>query len=392
MTEKPEAPASPEPLSRRVGQAIVRFQIMLGMALALFLGLELWAKRQMRYATDWERPDESFWLECDSYRDADWLPAYVEENRRVDVRWTPYIYWQHIPVTGRHINVDARGLRRTVSAATPSATGRVVNISVFGGSTTWGYGVRDAHTLPSQLQRALRARGVNARVENHGAGAFVSTQEMIKFLLLHREDHRPDLAVFLDGMNDVCSAWLNGKAGLPQNEANRIREFNLSGRTGLILKYAVSGGARGWNILRWLRRRLAPAAPPPSVDVDRLSGDTWQRYTNNVHLTRTVAQAAGVRTAFFWQPTPYTKRTVTAFEERLRSMAAPDLRALFAATYERARGEAAAANGLGLHDLSDVFDRVADPRFIDFFHLSEIGNAELADAMAERLLPLLTAP
>lgn len=42
-----------------------------------------------------------------------------------------------------------------------------------------------------------------------------------------RRGARPDVVVVSDGLNDVASAVINGRAGVPQNEANRVRDFHL---------------------------------------------------------------------------------------------------------------------------------------------------------------------
>ena len=49
---------------------------------------------------------------------------------------------------------------------------------------------------------------------------------MMELFLQLREGNIPDLVVFYDGVNDVFSAYQQGKAGIPQNENNREKEFN----------------------------------------------------------------------------------------------------------------------------------------------------------------------
>ena len=50
---------------------------------------------------------------------------------------------------------------------------------MFGGSTMWGTGARDACTIPSLLARALQGRGMSLEIINFGETGYVRTQEVI---------------------------------------------------------------------------------------------------------------------------------------------------------------------------------------------------------------------
>src|SRR5262249_27453175 len=104
-----------------------------------------------------------------------------------------------------HIDRDIRGfpVRRTINP--DNQTSRpVINIFVFGGSTTFGYYVSDEHAWPSYLSRILNeAAGVEVQVTNYGRGYFNPSQEAILFTDLLKSGHRPSLAVFMDGVNPL---------------------------------------------------------------------------------------------------------------------------------------------------------------------------------------------
>jgi len=129
-------------------------------------------------------------IHADSYPDAPWVAGLYDENARsAHLRWESYAYWRRAPFTGAYINVDAHGHRRTWRApAAPGATAPL-RVFVFGGSTVWGTGVRDDHTVPSELARYLGEHGVVADVENFGETGYVSTQDVVSLLrALHRGD------------------------------------------------------------------------------------------------------------------------------------------------------------------------------------------------------------
>src|SRR6185369_12207002 len=78
------------------------------------------------------------------------------------------------------------------------------NVFVFGGSTTFGYGVADGDTIASQLQPLLARHGRDVAVYNFGRGYYYSTQERILYEQLLAGGFVPALAVFIDGLNDFC--------------------------------------------------------------------------------------------------------------------------------------------------------------------------------------------
>ena len=105
-----------------------------------------------------------------------------------------------------------------------------------------------------------------------------------------------------------------------------------------------------------------------------------------------LARPYGFRAVFFWQPTIFSKKTLSADEERWRlteprrpGRTAPAFAQEYQAFNEAFRERLRASKLDNVIDLSGVFED--DPRtiFIDRFHVSEAGNATVADAMAQSL-------
>lgn len=76
-------------------------------------------------------------------------------------------------------------------------------------------------TIPSYLAK------YGYDVTNYGETGYVSMQELI-LLIQELKTGKPDIVIFYDGFNDTFSAYQQGVAGLPMNEFNREKEFNLS--------------------------------------------------------------------------------------------------------------------------------------------------------------------
>ena len=160
--------------------------------------------RLLRFIDDGEAPSpQEFW----------------EEQGQTRVRWLPYSYWVVARYESELINVDAIGLRRTLSFVDDLSAPRVYS---FGGSTAWGEGARDAYTIPSQVARLLADQGALAVITNYAQTGYVSAQDLILFQRQLALGNQPDLALFYQGFNDIYSAYLQGKAGLPLRESQRL--------------------------------------------------------------------------------------------------------------------------------------------------------------------------
>jgi hypothetical protein len=69
----------------------------------------------------------------------------------------------------------------------------------FGGSTTFGYGVKNNETITANIEKQLFNK---YRIVNFGAGHYFSTQERILFNNLLLELPPPYAVIFIDGIND----------------------------------------------------------------------------------------------------------------------------------------------------------------------------------------------
>ena len=83
---------------------------------------------------------------------------------------------------------------------------------MLGGSSLWGFGARDDHTIPSLIARELHEHGVRVEIRNLAEIGYVSTQEMIALSASSSRAIGPDLVLFYDGVNDTTSALLEGEA------------------------------------------------------------------------------------------------------------------------------------------------------------------------------------
>ncbi|MBV8735993.1 MAG: hypothetical protein JO007_01795 [Alphaproteobacteria bacterium] len=371
--------------------------ILLLAVLVIEFGVEGWRRssRLLRYHRP-TRPDRN--AAADAYAGADWSAAYFDEfHRAVRVEWKPYVEWWQRPFRGAYVTIDERGLRPTPGEHTAPDT--AVHILCFGGSTMMGMGARDQHTIPAILARRLTERGYEVCLTNYGQLGHNSTQETITSQHLLKGGARVDIAVFYDGINEMACAEQTGRADALFNEARRRAEFNLLLAERRRDLFAAALMAAAPRTLRRLRRLTGlplhgpmPASPADlrRLDITALARAVIKVYEQNLRLIRVLGREYGFYPIFFWQPVITTKAAKTPDEQRWERDYTRDpearIRLYNAIISERraCRDLAAASDAV---DLSALFDAWSDPVYIDLYHLSEAGNAAVAEAM----LPAISA-
>jgi lysophospholipase L1-like esterase len=378
-----------------LGRFVVALWHVVGLLLLAVLvtefGVEGWRRlnRFLRYRRS-TRPDRT--AVADAYGDADWSAGYFDEFRRaVRVDWKPYVEWWQRPFRGAYVTLDERGLRPTSGEKT--ANGKAIRILCFGGSTMMGMGARDDQTIPAVLARRLTERGHRVSVTNYGQLGHNSTQEVITLQQLSKSGERLDIALFYDGINEMACAEQTGRADGLFNEARRRAEFNLlhpDRRRDLMAAALISAAPR---TLRRLRRLtgLPLRGPLPleqtdllRVDLAELAREVIAAYLANMRLVRLLAAEYGFRPVFFWQPVITTKKFKTPDERRWVDDYTKDpgrRRILYEAIIDERRHHPALVEASDTVDLSALFDDWTEPVYIDLYHLSEAGNAAVAEAM-----------
>jgi lysophospholipase L1-like esterase len=365
--------------------------LLLAAALANEVGVDAWRRlsRRLRYRRA-TRPERA--ALADAYAEAAWAVAYFDEFRRaVRVDWKPYVEWWQRPFRGSYVTIDARGLRPTPGEE--NADAGAIRILCFGGSTMMGMGARNEHTIPALLARRLAERGHRAAVTNYGQLGHNATQEVITLQQLLKAGERIDIAVFYDGVNEMACAEQTGRADSLFNEERRRAEFNLlrpERRRDLTTAALFALLPRTLRRLRLLTgfelRGPMPAAEADlsRIDIAGLARAVIEAYAANLRLVRLMAVEFGFVPVFFWQPVITTKRVKTTDEQRWENDYTGDpgsRRALYAAIVAARRGSPHLVEAADAVDLSALFDDRADPVYIDLYHLSEAGNAAVAEAM-----------
>jgi hypothetical protein len=334
------------------------------------------------------------------------VPAGRDEPWRADLgreiagawgrkRYDPFLGWRMTDFHGRYVNQE-NGVRRSYQA--PGADDpNAVTVYFLGGSTMFGAFQRDEHTIPSEFARLAEADGMPVRVVNYGQLAYVNWQEVLLLESLIGQSSRPDLAVFYDGYNELLSQFALGHHRRPttldaREIADRLRlgaePADPSVWTALYDAWrdtsAVHRVGRSLGLVS--NEDTALQTPWTAEQGDRpgqRGADAALVYGHGVDIARRLADSYGFRSAFFWQPSVYSKRVVPGEEQALLWLGA-DAKAWREATrVARSRLEPPAI------DVSDALDGESGPVMYDSAHTNERGARAIARAMYARLRPQL---
>jgi hypothetical protein len=316
----------------------------------------------------------------------DLLVLLRETERFVRFEYEPFTEFRPPSFSGRFVNVSADGFRRVRDQGPWPPDPKALRLFVFGGSTANGLGLADDATLPSRLQDRLRAAAPASRIDvyNFARPGYFSVQERILFeqLLLHGA--APDVAVFVDGLNEVFLGdhqvppypWAGPKTQVLRALVERHGRGDLASRTADWLRALPLSSA----LARLLPRLLPDSAPPFSSGSAARAVARWPA---NRGLIEAAAARYGVRTLFVWQPVPFYRYDLAFHLFREDGLLPPPS----TAGYDAAR-KAWEARELGpdVLWLADVQQARRENLYIDGFHYTAAFTDELAGRIAVEIL------
>jgi hypothetical protein len=300
----------------------------------------------------------------------------------------PFTQFKERPHQGRYVNVDSNGFRVTKNQGPWPPQSSSLNIFLFGGSTTFGYGVADGQTISSYLQEHLAAVSHrDVRVYNFGRGFYYSTQERILFENLLSSGFVPDIAIFIDGLNDFYYT-----ANEPMF-TEQIRDFVEHGpkkdndKTSRFL-LSTSLGRSMASLFSKPSSTGKPAQPTEVNYNDPEVIDTViKRYLANKKLIEGVAKDFGVKPLFVWQPVPTYHYDQ---QYHLFSAGGYGQHSYSQYGYEH-MAELIAKSPLGGNFVwcADMQKDLKEALYIDKLHYSASFSKQIADAIADQLYGIM---
>ena len=309
----------------------------------------------------------------------------------LDETWTrewvyaPYVQFQERPIKGTYVSVSAEGFRAVAEQAAWPPPADAFTVFVLGGSTTFGYGVADNETIPSYLQEILREQVDGpVNVYNMGSSGWISLQERLRLTNLLLEGYRPDLAIFVDGLNDF--GRVDGDPWFTKQLDTLLEERANAGQADYLNEFAIGRAARA------LLQKMSPqasgnGAPMSSQEITvQNANQVVDRYLNNMRATRAIASEFGVQTLFVWQPVPMFDHDMKNYPFELRRYPGGSISVTYngyEALQNRLQESPAPADFLWLADAHAGQDY---PMYVDRWHYSARFNQALANRIAARVV------
>ena len=223
-------------------------------------------------------------------------------------KYEAYTQFSERAYEGEFVNVSKDGYRSNGRFQVWPPHQDNLNIFVFGGSTTFGYGVTDNETIPSRLQYHLSKFNDNIAVYNFGRGFYYSTQEKILFELLISQNIDCDIAIFVDGLNEFIhledepiytyhlnQIFLKDKALRSKNFFNEFISETSFGRAQRVFSKFLNNSEKRINSLNDNQIRKHDVAYILS------------RYFFNKTNIKNLAKLYDIKCLFVWQPIPSYK-------------------------------------------------------------------------------------
>lgn len=304
--------------------------------------------------------------------------------------------FRETPFEGHFVNITSSGFRKVKNQAEWPPKPDEFNIFVFGGSTTFGYEVADWQTIPSYLQEILRERNIKSKrsfsankvnVYNFGRGAYVLSQELILFEKLLQSGHKPDIVIFVDGLNDFALGQ-----SIPYSEKYQfLTDLEKKPVTQAVILYVLNRIAIYVPKLNILTEFLNIENEHSIYQENRsYKYDDFERNKKEVDdykvtkkLIESVANDFDIETLFVMQPIPTYKYNLQYQPFKLKDSSEFNfVKNLYSIVDQMNKTEFFGYNFLWLGDMQE---NLSKSLYVDAVHYSPEMSKLIAEAIAERI-------
>jgi hypothetical protein len=318
-------------------------------------------------------------LKKTGYVGRDQLPNY-EANREhaknifhdynsVQHQYEPFVGWKILPYKGKTLHIDQHGDRIHTMLNTSGTVSK--SIVFLGGSTMWGEGSDDQHTIPALFNK------INPEfiALNRAQLAYNSRQELDALITLYSKNVKPDVVVFYDGVNDAAFLCPSDIEELPAHRLVPLFRSKLYVKKSAFVKEVLNKTFTE-NILKVMYRISSkPEDSKALYDCLGESGkaeDIADILMKNWELAHEMVTARGGQFIAVLQPAAYIGNPKT---DHLKLD--QELGKNFAEVYKHIKQKISERKHDWIFDLSNKFDG-KDYIYIDFCHVSPNGNEIMA--------------
>ena len=210
--------------------------------------------------------------------------------------YEPWMMFRMANYNSKYVNVNRYERRSSPDAFIKSGSPDTIDIYFFGGNTMYGYNLADDETIPSRFLKAYQQQNParSVRVRNFGIPHYYSKQELMLLSSLLFEGSRPDIVIFLDGMNDFY----------PSRILYYDRPwFSYALQQSFEGKMAQTGKAAFIDSTDQLYN------DPPGITGNNYNDELLLKYKNNIRMATDLCRNTGIKSYFFCQPVPFYKNS-----------------------------------------------------------------------------------
>lgn len=319
-------------------------------------------------------------------KDSTYIHTHIHEVAddfmRFSIRDTAFQYYpaaeyMDAPFTSKHITLTAKEIIHRITVAENITEPKNFEKAVycFGGSTTFGSLVSNAHTWPSYLMALMNNDSATTvtKVVNYGISGYSVTQETLLFINLLKLGHRPSAAVFMDGVN-TGPTYDASEYSLGIAERFNDRGFTSDELPGFISLLPVIQLINN-SYYKLDRLESDESTGFPFEISSDYNNKIAQRFIVNAAIRATIGKMYGVKVVQFLQPNVFVNYNVQLLTDMQREKIDTLQQKNFRKLYELVN----AANA-GFTDLSSLFDSYGKtPALVDGLHYSPAFNKALAE-------------
>lgn len=207
--------------------------------------------------------------------------------------YEPWLQFKVADFTSNYVNISGFERKSIPDVFVNPGSKDTIDIFFMGGSAMFGYNASDYETIPSQFLRLYRQKypkGRSVRVHNYGIPYYYSKQELMLLTKLIFEGARPDMIIFLDGLNDFYPS--------------RMLYYDRPH-----FSYAMEQ-AFNTKMFQKNKQLIIDTSDQLFIDVPGIPQEKYyeellHRYINNVRHAADLSKKINAKSYFFCQPVPF---------------------------------------------------------------------------------------
>lgn len=304
-------------------------------------------------------------------KDREYAKQVFKDYNSVQHEYYPFVGWKTKPYNGKTTHIDKTGSRIHTP---PKSSGHSRTVRFFGGSTMWGEGSDDQHTIPALFNNEFP----DFKVHNHGQLAYNTRQELDALINIYSKDDTTDIVIFYDGVNDAAFLCPKEIDELPSHRlVPMFRDKIYVGKSKIVKEALFKTFLE--NIFRLIRKHSGQQKESPynCIGDEGKAEEIAEIMMRNWELAHKIVTDRGEKFIAVLQPAAFIGNPRTDHLETDE-----DFKANFSEVYRRIKQKIAERKHPWIYDLSNAFD--GDQHiFIDFCHVSPNGNEIMANRIAE---------